>query len=70
MNEQQQPDSGVASVQQTAAPAAVEQPVDAIGPKIDAWFARSFNDSPVSRDTAIFNYVRAAVSALKQDLAG
>lgn len=69
MDEQQfrEPDE---IVQQTASPAAVEQPIDTIGPKIDAWFVRSFSDSPVSRDTAIYNYVRAAVNALKQDLAG
>ncbi len=36
---------------------------------IAAWFRANFPDSIVSRDTATFNHVRAAVDALKKQLA-
>ncbi|CAJ2906013.1 hypothetical protein [Burkholderia pseudomallei] len=36
---------------------------------IEAWFRANFHDSIVSRDTATFNHVRAAVDALKKQLA-
>jgi hypothetical protein len=38
--------------------------------KIETWFSSSFQDSVVSRDTEVYNHVRAAVTALKKELAG
>jgi len=35
----------------------------------EAWFVARINNSPVSRDTAIYNYVRSAVDDLKTRLA-
>ncbi|KVG33867.1 hypothetical protein [Burkholderia diffusa] len=46
--------------------AALDARTDAL---IEAWFRASFHDSIVSRDTATFNHVRAAVDALKKELA-
>jgi hypothetical protein len=37
---------------------------------VEAWFARTFQDSVVSRNTEIYNFVRAAVNDLKTELAG
>ncbi|KYZ78995.1 hypothetical protein PTBPS01_03685 [Burkholderia pseudomallei] len=48
-----------------AAPA-LDARIDAL---IEAWFRANFHDSIVSRDTATFNHVRAAVDALKKQLA-
>lgn len=36
--------------------------------KIEAWFSRHIHDSPVSRNTEVYNHVRAAVDALKKEL--
>jgi hypothetical protein len=33
---------------------------------IEAWFARHFHNSPVSRDTELFNHVHAAKEDLKK----
>ncbi|WP_048992717.1 MULTISPECIES: hypothetical protein [Burkholderia cepacia complex] len=49
-----------------AAAAALDARTDAL---IEAWFRANFHDSIVSRDTATFNQVRAAVDALKKELA-
>lgn len=46
--------------------AALDARTDAL---IEAWFRANFHDSIVSRDTATFNHVRAAVDALKKELA-
>lgn len=35
---------------------------------LDAWFNETMHNSPVSRDTAIFNHVRGAVNDLKRRL--
>ncbi|TDV04685.1 hypothetical protein [Paraburkholderia caballeronis] len=67
---EQQPQEQATPVEHPAGTPTVQPVSDTNGPKIDAWFARTFNDSPVSRDTAIYNYVRAAVNALKQEIAG
>jgi hypothetical protein len=40
------------------------------GAVIEAWFAKNFNDSVVSRSTEVFNHVRTAVNDLKKQLAG
>jgi hypothetical protein len=37
----------------------------ALAAEIDAWFASHFHNSVVSRDTEVFNHVRAAVDELK-----
>ncbi|RQZ08901.1 hypothetical protein DF105_00935 [Burkholderia stagnalis] len=50
----------------TPATAALDSRLDAA---IEAWFRANFHDSIVSRDTAVFNHVRAAVDALKAELA-
>jgi len=51
----------------TEAPPAVAPP--ATDAAVDAWFVESFYNSPVSRDTAVFNCVRSAVDDLKTRLA-
>lgn len=59
--------------QETAIEAVVSQiapPASNTSAVIDQWFNAHFNDSVVSRNTEIFNYVRSAVDALKQRLAG
>ncbi|MDN7456595.1 hypothetical protein [Burkholderia cenocepacia] len=48
------------------AAAALDARTDAL---IEAWFRANFHDSIVSRDTATFNHVRAAVDALKKEIA-
>lgn len=48
------------------AAAALDPRTDAL---IEAWFRANFHDSIVSRDTATFNHVRAAVDALKKEFA-
>jgi hypothetical protein len=50
-----------------AASAASASPIPQI---IDDWFNRRICNSPVSRDTAIFHYVREAVDDLKAKLEG
>lgn len=60
---------GATVVVEIAAPlttAALDPHIDAL---IEAWFRANFHDSIVSRDTATFNHVRAAVDALKKELA-
>lgn len=44
----------------TAAP-----PLSRIEATIDAWFARHFHNSPVSRDSELYNHVHAAKEDLK-----
>ncbi|WP_155633920.1 hypothetical protein [Burkholderia cepacia] len=48
------------------AAAALDARTDAL---IESWFRANFHDSIVSRDTETFNHVRAAVDALKKELA-
>lgn len=36
--------------------------------RIDAWFVDLIHNSPVSRDTEVFNHVRRAVDELKRRL--
>ncbi|MCQ8220699.1 hypothetical protein NQH47_05395 [Burkholderia pseudomallei] len=56
------------AVELAPAPAvpAFDARIDAL---IEAWFRAIFHDSIVSRDTATFHHVRAAVDALKKQLA-
>ncbi len=42
---------------------------DPVAAKIDAWFYREFSDTPVSRDTALWEMLFAAKDRLKADLA-
>ena len=37
---------------------------------VDAWFAAKIHNSPASRDTAVYNYLRSAVIDLKARLKG
>ncbi len=73
MEDAQQPLAGDApgatlAVELGSAPraAALDARTDAL---LEAWFRANFHDSLVSRDTATFNYVRAAVDTLKKELA-
>lgn len=73
MEEEKQPVAGdepgaTLAVELAPAPsaAALDARTDAL---IEAWFRANFHDSIVSRDTATFNHVRAAVDALKKELA-
>ncbi|ALC60094.1 Uncharacterised protein [Burkholderia pseudomallei] len=73
MEDEKQPMAGdepgaMLAVELAPAPAApaLDARTDAL---IEAWFRANFHDSIVSRDTATFNHVRAAVDALKKQLA-
>jgi len=50
-----------------AKPAAAPRSTDDI---VDAWFCEKIHDSPVSRQTDIFNYIAVAVADLKSRLEG
>jgi hypothetical protein len=49
-----------------APPAPAASPIDAA---IDAWFAARIHNSPISRETPIFNYLRGEIEDLKQRIA-
>lgn len=71
MEDEKQPVAGdepgaTLAVELAPAPAPAAPALDAL---IEAWFRANFHDSIVSRDTATFNHVRAAVDALKKELA-
>lgn len=53
----------------SAPPAPVAPNASAMNTAIDAWFAAQINNSPASRDTVIYNHIRAAVDDLKTRLA-
>ena len=42
----------------------------ALNDTIEQWFRQHFCDSVVSRNTEVFNHIRAAVDTLKKELAG
>jgi hypothetical protein len=42
---------------------------EAIGALVEAWFVEQVHNSPVSRDTVIFNHLRVAVDILKARIA-
>lgn len=75
MEDEKQPVAGdepgaTLAVELAPAPAPAAPALDAcIDALIEAWFRANFHDSIVSRDTATFNHVRAAVDALKKELA-
>lgn len=71
MEDEKQPLAGdepgaTLAVELAPAAAALDARTDAL---IEAWFRANFHDSIVSRDTATFNHVRAAVDTLKKELA-
>lgn len=51
------------------APVAATTDTPTTAAQIEAWFVTHIHNSPVSRDAAIYNHVRAAVDALKAQLA-
>jgi hypothetical protein len=46
------------------------QPVDAIDELVDKWFVENVYNSPLSRDTDAFNYLRERTQRLKTALKG